>query len=58
MTRHEEIRVRAAVKGAFEEGFYSYATPANSNVTCEQAWQESMAKANLDFLKDNSYGPL
>jgi hypothetical protein len=43
-------QIAAMIKEAFEEGYYSYSTPASAYNTVEGAWEESSAKVRYDYL--------
>lgn len=43
-------QIAALIKEAFEEGYYSYSTPASAYNTVESAWEESSAKVHYDYL--------
>jgi hypothetical protein len=41
------------IKEVFEEGYYSYATPANAYNTIKEAWDDSAAKVLADAYENS-----
>ena len=54
MTVQELRSMALAIKEAFEEGYNSYATPANAFNTVSEAWNESGAKHSYDSIMEQA----